>query len=383
LAAGAGAGKLGLVALADIIHCAPFRLTTPRALSGYEWTVVRQALRSGYAQAGVFAMTPAARAEIETLLATLANQTACPGWRQSAFGPAPAVAPFAYECLGAWYARLDPASKARALADIAHGLLCQPNPPWASCPHARALGPRDLWEGAVQRGELAPGVEPCALPRQRISYVPMRGTELLALFRLAGGQLPPQLAEAARFGGAFLERDFLVGVEAKPPDPAVLGQLARSVDLLAIARALVQDVALVWAPGKGASVRFLLDQPLDGSKIIALVTVMLPDLLPSMLPTLLPQLIPPPNDPLWGTLFGTLGQVLGPRPAPLRGFGQAEPGTPPTTGVAVIDRPGSELPTDPPPIRGLKPTSSSFVIGIGAAVLAVGLLAVYWKGRSS
>ena len=291
--------------------------------------MVRSALRAGYTAAGVFAMAPAARAEIEALLGAIRHQTGCPAWTSTAFGPAPAVAPLAYECLGAWYSRLDPQSKARALADVAaRGLLCAPNPPWAACPHVRGLtGPKDLWEGAAQRGELAPGAEACAGPRQRISYLPMRGKEMLELFRLAGGALPPQLAEAARFGAQFLDRDFLIGVEARPPDPRLGAELARALDLLAVARALIADIAIVWAPGKGASLRFLLEQPLDGGKLVALLTVMAPDLLPSMLPQLLPALIPPPSDPLWQVLFGTLGQVLRPQPTLMVTLDQAKRAT--------------------------------------------------------
>lgn len=338
------------MSLLDIIHCAPFRLPAPRKLTRFEVSVVGDALAQGYRAVG----RPTPFPEIQALLGAIMQQNSCPRWTTTAFGPAPAVSTYAYRCLASWYAPLDPLSKSRALADIAtKGLLCAPNPPWASCPGAAGVAgqPQHLWEGAPQIGSPQPGDEPCAIPRGRIAYLPLTGKEMLELFELVGGSLPPQLAQAKAAGSAFMDRSFLVGVQARPVTAATVGNTA---DPLALARALTEEAALIWAPGKGASVLFLLEQPIDGAKVNALIQAMMPDLLPDLLGNLgniLPGLIPPPTDPIWGQLLGglvpTVSQAAG---APV------QPGTPPTTGLPIVDQPGETLSEQPPP--GLKGESA-------------------------
>lgn len=364
-------------ALQDVIRCAPFRLPQPRPLTPFEWSVVRQAILDGFAAAQK--LTLPGQPEVEALVQAIRNQTACPAWTTSSFGPAPAVAPYAYECLGAWYAQLDPASKARALSDIAfQGLLCHPQPPWAACPTSKSLLGRtagDLWEGAPQRGQLFTGAEVCAWPRQRTAYVPMTGREMLALFRLAGGQVPPEFKAAEQVGEPFLDRTFLVGIMARPPGPIPGGS-----DLMSVVHGLTEEIAVIWAPGRGASLMFLLDQPIDSARISALLATMLPDLLPELIPGVqgwLPGLLPKPDDPIWQTIFGTLGQIL-PQSAQLQGLGWfgavpsagSQPGTRPNTGVAIVDRRGDELSTAPPPIEGLQPTGAKGVL-ITVAAFAI------------
>jgi hypothetical protein len=288
------------VSLNDIIGCAPFRLPQPRALTRFEISVVGEALARGFGLAGVF---PPPHAEIQALLGAIMTQQSCPRWKTSMFGPAPAVSTYAYRCLASWYAKLDPVSKGNVLADIVgKGLLCNPNPPWASCPSATQIGgqPQQLWEGAPQEGVFQPGDEICAGPRRQIAYLPLTGQELLDLFELYGGGLPPQLQQAKLAGTTFLDRSFLIGIEARPATVATIGNTA---DPLAVARALTEEAALIWAPGRGASVRFLLEEQIDGAKLNALISAMMPDLLPDLLGNLgniLPGLIPPPDDPIWG-----------------------------------------------------------------------------------
>lgn len=362
------------MSLQQIIQCAPFRLSQPRALTRYETAVVTEAVRMGYADVQV----AAPGYEVSSLVAAMMQQAHCPAWRSSVFGPAPAVSTYAYRCFAAWFARLDTLSKTRAMQDIVtKGLLCGLNgTSWGSgsCPSVAFVGgnAQQLWEGAPQQGG-APrsGDEACAFHRQRIAYMPMTGEEMLQIFELYGGQLPPQLAQAKQYGQPFMKRSFLVGVEARPASLANIGS-----DPLAVARALTEDVALIWAPGKGASIKFLLDQPLDGAKLNALLQAMMPDMLPDLLgqlPQLIPGLIPPPDDPIWGTLGGLLTPMV-PRAAAAVG---PQPQTPPTTGTPVVDKPGSQLPTNPPwPELG-----GSFRVGLGLLAFAAATALVYMALR--
>lgn len=339
------------MSLAEVIGCAPFRLASARSLTSYEWTVVRTALENGYAQAGLPVANANVQAEVSALQHLLEIQAGCPAWRMSAFGPAPAVAPYAYQCLAAWYGGLDPASKARAAADIGTGqLLCAQNPPWAACPTAQARigqGARDLWEGAAQLGDLRAASESCAWPRQRTSYMPMKGQEMLELFKTVGGQAPPELAQAVALGNTFLQRDFLVGIQVKPPSPELTAAIAQATDMRQAARIAIEEMALIWRPGRGASVLFLLDDVVDPYKVTALIQMMLPDLageiLPN-LPTILPGLLP------WIFGPGTSSSALA-----RRSF--AQPSTPPTTGLRVLDLPGAQLPRQDVPIGA--PTSAT------------------------
>jgi hypothetical protein len=362
------------VSLQQIIQCAPFRLPQPRALTRFEVSVVGQAIATGFRDAGVF-QPPFV--EVQALLNTVLQQQGCPRWRTTAFGPAPAVSTYAYRCLGAWYAKLDPVSKANVLADIAtKGLLCSAAPPWANCPSTQMVGgqPQHLWEGAPQMGTPQPGDEACAWPRARIAYLPLTGKEMLALFEMVGGALPPQLQQAKNAGPAFLDRSFLVGIEARPATAATIGNTA---DPLALARALTEEAALIWAPGRGASVRFLLEEQIDGTKVNALLQAMMPDLLPELLGNLgnlLPGLIPGPNDPIWGQLLGGLVPTV-PRSA---SASTVQPGTPPTTGLPIVDQPGGTLPTEPPAgleLGGAKPYAwglAAFVVSAAVTYVAFG-----------
>lgn len=358
--------------LAEIVDCAPFRLRQPRPLTTYEWTVVRGAIEAGFMAARRPVQNPLEQQKVLALLTAIQTQQPCPRWRQSSFGPPPAVAPYAYECLGAWFGALDPASQARALADVQTGLLCRPNPPWAACPHAQVYigrGQRDLWEGAPQVGALFSGAERCAWPRQRTAYVPMTGQEMLEVFKRVGGTLPPQLEQAARFGAAFIQRDFLVGIQLKAASPQLSTQIAQASTPLEAARLAIEDMALIWAPGRGASVLFLLDEQFDPAKLTALLGSMMPELigdigLPAILPQMLPWLLPSQQQIM---PFAGLGGLSG-----YSGLG-LEPGTPPTTGVDVVDQPGDELPTDPPPIEGIdvrSPRPVALMLGAAAAALA-------------
>lgn len=330
------------MSLAEIIGCAPFRLAQPRPLTGYEWTVVRGSLESGMMAVGAQVAHPTVQAQVSALLGAIQTQPQCPQWKQSAFGPAPAVAPYAYECMGAWFAQLDPAGQASVLAAIVQqGLLCQPNPPWAGCPHAQVMigrGARDLWEGAPQLGRLSGGDEACAPMRQRTSYTPMKGQEMLDLFRAVGGQVPTELAQAVALGSQFTQRDFLIGIQLKPGSPELSQAIIQATDMRQAARLAIEEMAVIWAPNRGASVLFLLDDVVNPYQVAALIQMMAPDLAAELIPQLsqaLPQLLP------WIFGQGTSQQLVH------RSF--AQPQTPPTTGIRVLDTVGTKLPkTDLP-----------------------------------
>lgn len=361
----------------SVIACAPFRLPTPRPLTHYEWTVVEEALRSGYSDAGVFPSSPQAAAHIQVLKLAISSQSSCPQWRTSSFGPAPAVAPYAYGCLAAWYAKMDPASQARAIADIRGGsLLCAPNAPWSSCPSSAGSigrGKLDLWEGSPQIGRLFSNSSSCDRDRRRTSYAPMRGKEMLELFRLTGGQLPPELQAAASLGAQFLERDFLIGIQIR--DGLSVTSLPTSPDLIGMARQSIEEIAIIWAPGKGASLMFLLSNNIDPNRVAALLSVMMPDLLPDLIPqipAMLPSLLP--------MIFGTTAQVVGKSNFSSSTGPALQPGTPSTTGVRVVDRVGTTLPTDTPStsISGSDgPSVPKAFIAVAALALAA-FLASAW-----
>jgi len=353
------------MALIDVITCAPFRLNGPRPLTPYEWTVVDAALAQGGQDAGKSLLQKTAP-EVRALRSAIQASPNAQRWQTSMFGPAPAVAPYAYRCLAGWFFGLDRQSQLRAGTDIATGkLLVDVNPPWAACATARqymGTSAADLWEGSVQEGFWRQGAEGCAGPRQYIGYVPMTGQEMLSLFRSAGGQVPLELQQAEQYGKQFMQRSFLLGIEvnSNPPSLQEMGGLQNPIEL---ARKLVHEMALIWAPSRGASIKFLLDDYIDARKVNGLIVQMMPDLLKDVLPGQLPGLLPPAGDPVWGQILGTAQQMLpwlqGMQGFGLGGFGMTsglgsadgtvQPGTPPSTGVDIIDKPGDQLDDEPPP----------------------------------
>lgn len=296
-------------------------------------------LQEGYLDAGFSYPLPVA--ELAALHQAVLRQNASPRWRTSNFGPSPAVAPYAYRCLAAWYSTLDPASKARALADMQRGLLSEANPPWAGCPAASRflnVDPVSLWEGAAQRGFGASTA--CQLLRMTTAYVPITGQELLDLWQASGGQLPPQLKAAVDVAGAaFRQQSFLLGVRVRPDIPL---DVLQSTDPLAVARSVIGEVALVWAPGHGIDLTpVMFGAPPDPQALAALGMFVLGQG-GLVLPTI--------GDPVWTDIFGSLTQLL-PQMQPLQGFGTTDalgvqPGTYPTTGLDVLDKTGDELAKD-------------------------------------
>ncbi len=332
----------------EVINCAPWRLPQPRPLTPYEWTVVENAVHEGIVSAGKVPSMATKQAAVALTMA-VSTQRACPTWTHSAFGPAPAVATYAYGCLGSWWGALDPLSQGRALADIAGGLLCRTPAPWAHCPLAqRSMGwsPVSRSEYGAQRGILASGmpVAPCVLARLRTAYTPLTGRELNELMRvLGGGVVPPELAQIMQTGGQlFANTSFLVGWQLR--DRADLGGLTSLTsvqDLLKVLDGALEEVVVVTAPGKGVSIRHMVvTGQLDPAKLMVVLQQLdpsawgdlmqnLPGWIQQQLPGLLQQ---SPID--LGAILGALGT-----PAAKQQL-VASPQTSPATGYNVVDQPG-------------------------------------------
>lgn len=349
------------MSITEIIGCAPFRLTSPRPLTAYEWNLVGAAFLQSMP-------TPQAIA----LAAAVSSQVACPGWKTSAFGPAPAVNLTWYRALGRWYGQLNAVSQTAALGDIGRGLLCGPNPPWAGF-----VDKTPTWEGDCQNADNSAssgvaGLEPCAPNRRRTFYTPVTGADVVAVAKMLAAnpvpglpQIPPFIVSMIQQGQLpedFLKRTFLLGFETAAP-----GEKAKAI--------IFSEVALIWAPGQGASVADLFrpDGTIDIAKLMALLQLLAPSIAPSLipgfmqslpgmlpgllqqiggqagsLPQMYPQAIPGMAQQMPGVFTAAtqvatavLGQQAAwPAPKPLNGLDSsvgASPHTPPTTGVPIVD----------------------------------------------
>lgn len=388
------------MSLADVVGCAPFRLTAPRTLTPYEWAVIETALGRAMDQKQ-FGLGMSG--EPHQVMLAMQAQT-CPAWKTSLFGPGPAVATYWYKCFAAWYAGFDPMTRAKIRADIGGGLLCSTSgAQWASCtPESRGAGPADLWEGGPQTVEPSmgmPSTEPCAFFRDRTMYAPVRGNDLVKMLQFLGpaGQLPPGLLQMAQAAPSlFLDKDFLLGVQAKKDiSPTIL---ASSPDMVGMALQALDEVALIWAPGQGASLMDFFKGQIDPNKLIALLTKMSPDVLGTIaagLPGLLQTLpgLATQYGPALGGIFGAATQMIPQLMTGLQGFagpssqGASQPGTRPTTGLSVIDQTGKSLDgRAAPPLPAGTPTvslstadTSSLLWIAAAAAAAIALIVVVAK----
>jgi hypothetical protein len=348
----------GAPALQDIINCCPWRLQQPRLLTSYEWTIVERVIEGAIVSVRQSLFSAQTRAMARALTVALSTQNQAPGWKQSSFGPAPAVAAYQYGCLGAWWGALDYASQMRAIADM-HGtdLLRRESPPWSACPLTAIdtqWQPGLQTEYQIQKGHYGePGTvaDPCAWWRLRTAYLPVTGSEMIEIMRLVGGGvIDPQLQQMINIGGTvFADRTFIIGFEFhQSPDwnkmPASLGTMQ---DLLKVMDAMLAEVALIWAPGNGMSIRnMVVTGQIDPAQLQQLMTALAPEALNEWwkhIPNLLPAL---------GPLLGgsqPMGVTSRLDSAP-RSF--ADPSTPPTTGLKVVDEVGDAQdvtpPTEPP-----------------------------------
>jgi hypothetical protein len=229
------------------------------------------------------------------------------------------------------------------------------------------------WEGSEQRGQLTSGADACAEMRTRTTYVPMTGSEMLSLFRKIHPEgLPTQLEQAAAASGSlFADRTFLIGIQLRTPTQDILGQIGAARDLRQAADAIVEDAAIIWAPGRGTSIRnMLVTGEIDMSAMMTMMGELLPQMwgqwmqqLPQVLPGLLPGLFPGGTIP--GSLFGhqTATKSLAP--------GSAD------TGLPITDDVGSSQDTSDPLVPSPR---KSTLTGPIAAVAGVGLgaLLVWW-----
>lgn len=381
------------MALQDVISCAPFRLPAPRPLTAYEWNIV-----------GTLFSRSLDFAAANALVIALQTQP-CAEWKTSAFGPPPAISPASYEGLGKWFASLNAPSRANALASIAQGALCKPGPWQAFYPA------QPTWEGAAQNPDGAaasgvPGLEACAAERKRTPYIPVTGQDLVNVAKLVlvsqpqiAQQIPPPFLAMIQNGQLpqdFLSRSFLVGIEFAGPNdkPKV---------------PFCSEVALIWAPGQGASIADLFGpNGINLPAVIALLTAMGPSIMPSLIPAsipgmgaifpgllqqiltvpqTLPQTLPQVQQALPGLLSaatqvlqtaaqGAPGQPWAlPQKLPLAGLegGAMSPQTPARTGVPIVDEVGG----------GKGDEESAYLWGVAAfgVVAMVGLLLLVGSRR--
>jgi len=312
------------------------------------------------------------RAAAQALTVAISRQRACPTWTHSSFGPAPAVAPFAYGCLASWWATLPLADQARVLVDIQGGLLCRPNPPWKDCPMAS----RDmLWragsqnEYSEQSGRIMPGVVsgPCDSIRMRTAYIPMTGQEVIKIVKMLGpGIVPPEFTQLAQ-AASFIGRSFLIGLQMKQPGqmgPVVLGSLSTPQELLKLVDQMVEDIVLIWAPGQGESIRaMVVSGQANPAQLLVLMQKMLPSAVGDLFKTL-PNILP-----------GLLGAITGQQTSGFIDSVQsrqrptsASPPTPPTTGLPISDEPGDQQDTSNPFGSG---QTGIIVAGIVLAAVAI------------
>lgn len=388
----------GAPALQDIINCCPWRLKQPRGLTIYEWTVVERTIEDAIASARNTTYSTETRAMARALTVALSTQNQAPAWKTSAFGPPPAVAAFQYGCLGAWFGKMDPISQARIIADM-HGtdLLRRESPPWAECP----LSAIDVhWmpgiqsEYQVQKGRYGePGVlaDPCAWWRLQTGYIPTTGAQMIEIMRaVGGGVLSPELQQMINMGGTiFANRTFIIGFEfRRTPDyskiPTSFGTMQ---DLQKVVDAMVADVALIWAPGQGMSIRnMVVTGNIDPAQLTQLILGTAPGLVNDLLnqvPNLLPAL---------GTLLGGSQPMNVTSQLDVK-HSFADPSTPPTTGLKVVDEVGDAQdpspPTEPPSEPSEQPSQPAaatagdnmgIYLAIGAVLLGGVLI---WRGYTT
>jgi hypothetical protein len=348
----------GAPALQDIINCCPWRLPQPRGLTPYEWTVVERIIEGAIVSVRQTLFSAQTRAMARALTVALSTQNQAPGWKQSGFGPAPAVAAYQYGCLGAWWGALDYASQMRAIADMhSTDLLRRDQPPWSACPLA-AIDTQ--WKAGVQSeyqiqkghyGEPGTVADPCAWFRLRTAYLPVTGSEMIEIMKLVGGGvIDPQLQQMINIGGTlFAGRTFIVGFEfhQSPDYNKMPTSLSGMQDLLKVFDALLAEVALIWAPGQGMSIRnMVVTGKIDPAQLQQLMTALAPEAIDDLwkqLPNLLPGLLPL----LGGSQPMNVTSRLDSAP---RSF--SDPSTPPTTGLKVVDEVGDAQdvtpPTEPP-----------------------------------
>ena len=319
----------------QVIDCTPWRLTSPRPLTDFEWSVVYRTVETEIMGARGGLPSAQISKDAAALVDTIRKQTACPKWTTSAFGPSPAVAPYAYGCLASWWGGLAPGAAQRALGDISSGLLCHLTPPWRECPAAKRntlFSPASQSEYGAQRGSGAPGaaLTPCAQVRERISYSPMTGAVLSSLLQQMG-------VDAAMLALLInTTKPFILGVQMRrfPAAP-----LPVNPGVLDVARGIVEAVAIIGAPGVGIDItQMALSGQVDPAKLLALFNQLMPgsfgDWLNSApeLGDILPQLLQLPG---WQAILDEAGDVLA------QGIEERmrNPQTGTMTGNELVDRP--------------------------------------------
>jgi hypothetical protein len=379
----------GATGLQDIINCCPWRLKQPRMLTPYEWTVVERTIESAIVTTKGGLYGAQSRAAAHALTVAISSQNQAPAWKQSAFGPAPAVAAYQYGCLGAWWGSLDYASQARVIADIyGTDLLRRDTPPWSSCKRTAYdidWKPELQTEYQIQKGAYGePGVvvDPCAWSRLSTAYLPVTGKQMIDIMKLVGGGIiDPQLQQMINVGGSlFSNRTFIIGYEfsTQPSLSQIPSSMNTQQDLLKVLDAMLAEVALIWSPGQGMSIRqMLMTGKIDPVQLQRLMAALAPEALNEwwkQIPNLLPALTPLLGGAQPMHVMGNLDVK--------QSF--SDPSTPPTTGLKVVDEVGDAQDTTPPSegasrstVTGEGMDDASLYLAIGAIVFGGFLI---WHG---
>lgn len=363
--------------MSSTVAAAPFRLSSPRPLTGYEWTVVERTIADAIRWAN-----PSLQG-VEKLAADLTlaiSRSSREDWKTTWYGPAPTVNLFPFGCLGYWFGKQPYQTYPQLILSIEVLLATRP---WGACAyqmHNRNWSSDSQSEYSQQVGNLFQGHDwgPYDDLRRRTFYMPLAGGKLHEMvLAITGGQIPPQLAQVFTLSAPVLaQSSFLLGVTMKDPSGVVMPPLTTGESLgekMALANALTDDIVVIWAPKAGVSLKpMLASGQFDPQALLTLLsglgdgaTIPGIDLI-----QILPGLIPG----FGATTSSSTSSILTVGRAALRNSRTA-PGQHLHTGLAITDKPGKDLDpklggsVDPAGISG----SGGVYLAVGFLVLAAGL----------
>jgi hypothetical protein len=212
--------------------------------------------------------------------------------------------------------------------------------------------------------------------------LPVTGKQMIDIMKLVGGGIiDPQLQQMINVGGSlFSNRTFIIGYEfsTQPSLSQIPSSMNTQQDLLKVLDAMLAEVALIWSPGQGMSIRqMLMTGKIDPVQLQRLMAALAPEALNEwwkQIPNLLPALTPLLGGAQPMHVMGNLDVK--------QSF--SDPSTPPTTGLKVVDEVGDAQDTTPPSEGASKSTvtgegmdDASLYLAIGAIVFGGFLI---WHG---
>lgn len=361
---------------ADVIRLAPWP-SAARKWTQYELAIVQEHLFRGM-QSAAPGGTPDAALVAEAFAVTSAIASA-PSCFRAVFGPAPAVPVTFFNCVGSKYIRSGalnpPAARARFVADIVSGSLCETSSYFSGCesylPPGAISGAVGLMpdytglppmSGAQQNTRFAAPPNADAELRTRTQYILTTGRQALAMLQSAlqvtaqqgvSIQLPPVLQQMIQLANSapaamFMDRQVYIAATVRPgalQDPAfqaealqiasVLGPIIvggltvgqgftvpadMTQRLYSLALRVFEDLVLIWAPNQGASILPFLNGTGNLAGLLGMMTTfgIDPNALGGILANLPPQLqtaistqLPAIAQQLQGLLGGLFGGVHG------------------------------------------------------------------------